>query len=320
MAVALRTETDPSNLRSFAAALSTLGYASAAAKLTAKAGTLGASLSTSPSSAAPLGSVLTGPPDASGAPTSVAVQYVPPGAVALASGYVMGKGGAVGRIDGQGNFVPTGGGQAIGQGGAPVDGSSEFGESGLDPSDPEDLPYWVNLYAKASLKTGQTPSSAQVSAAVKAALSSYGKESGKSLTDFYNVLLAYGYEAQAEQIHSVAVLPFFVLAYSGSKSWSPTEIDLAALKAQEGQQVLFAETAKGIVPAKSLSGYPMGQEDLAYAMLDFANALWISSAFGRSWKAQAQGLAWAASNMFGAAGLPEAAAAVSAETPGQWTT
>jgi hypothetical protein len=322
VAVALRTETDPSNLTSFASALSTLGYGAAAAKLQAKAGTLGAPGAADGADGDDLGSVNTGPPGPDGAPTPVAVNFVPPGATALASGYVMGKSGeGLGRIDGSGNFVPTGGGQAIGKGGAPVAGTSEFGQSGLDPSDPNDLPYWVNLYAHAGLTTGQTPSSAQVAAAVKAALASVNKSAGKNVADFYNVLLSYPqYAGLAETLHSAAVLPFYVKAYSGSDRWSPTEIITAALKAQGGGQLLYADTDKGLVPSKGLAGYPLSQENLAYSMLAFANALWASRAFGRNWEPQAQGLAGGASQMFLAAGLTEAAEAIFAETPGQWTT
>jgi hypothetical protein len=319
VAVALRTETDVSNLQAFGQALATLGYSSASGRLLAKAATLSKS-SPGAGSSGSLGSVLTGPPDASGAPTPVPVQYVPPGSIALASGYVMANGASVGRIDGAGNFVPKGGGQALGAGGAPVGGSSEFGPSGLDPSNPEDLPYWVNLFAHAGLKTGQSPTAAQVSAAVHAALQAYEGKSGPSLSAFYTVLLAYGYTELAETVHDVAVLPFYVRAYTGSASWSPEEIQTASVNALSGQQILYAETDKGMVPAKGLEGYPLSQENLAYAALAFANALWASRAFGRDWKAQAETVAVGASQMFAEAGLPSAAQAVLSEAPGSWLT
>jgi hypothetical protein len=315
VAVALRTETDPGNLTAFGDALEELGFTSSAGELLAKAARLGSGAPPAPgapggaqnvSSSAPLGTVLTGPQDASGAATPVAVQYLPPGGVALSSGYVLDKTGAIaGKIDAGGNFVPKGGGAAVSKGGTPISGSSEFGPTGLDPTNPGDLPYWVNLYAKTHYTLGQMPTTADVDRAVKNAIASYASKTGApNISTFWSVLNAYGFTSEAEELHALTVVPFYVQAYAGSSRWDASTIEKAIDEAMKGKQIV-----KGA--GKTI-------DDTSPNQLDFANALWGYQAFGIDWSPWAINLANAVAGEFIRADEQGVATTILGNKPGQW--
>jgi hypothetical protein len=172
--VAMRTEKNPANLVAFGNALITYGYPKQGGELLAQA----AKVAAPPPAPAPVTGPL--PPDAKVDPSS---------------GYVTSKsmGGLIGRMDQSGGFVPVGGGQVTDpKTGKPVAGTSEFGPSGAGLGK-NDINYWVNRYAKTSLKVGDLPTKEQIAAAVKNAMA-HETNAGNLLT-FAGILQAYGYGA-----------------------------------------------------------------------------------------------------------------------------